>query len=250
MTKKFYVISEARADFITASEIADRILLHEITWLDEDIINSQREWVSEDSPGSHLAWTTVSHRAREVGIRVQGHFNGEPGLPDARAARRAILYVLKQFEPVDGILLIRDLDDQKERKQGLEQARTTDTSGTRIVVGVANCERESWVISGFDPENEDEKQLLGEEQQRLGANPCLRSHELTAGKSDIALRSPKRVLKVLTGDNWERQRRCWKATSLQVLWERGKDNGLVDYLEEIKVHLVPAIIGREVDDEE
>ena len=98
----------------------------------------------------------------------------------------------------------------------------------------------------FDPENEDEKQLLGEEQQRLGVNPCQRSHELTAGKSDIALRSPKRVLKVLTADNWERQRRCWKATALQVLWERGEDNGLVDYLEEIKTHLVPTITGHGV----
>lgn len=246
MSKKFYVVSEARADFITATELADRILLHEINWLDDELIESQREWVGEDSPGSHLAWTTVSHRAREVGIRVQGHFNGEPGFPDARAARRAILYVLSQFEPVDAIVLIRDLDDQHERKDGLEQARTVDSSGKKIVIGVARCERESWVISGFDPENEDEKQLLGEEQQKLGVNPCQRSHELTAGKSDIALRSPKRVLKVLTADNWERQRRCWKGTALQVLWERGEDNGLVDYLEEIKVHLVPTITGREV----
>lgn len=246
MTKKFFVVSEARADFITATELADRVLLTEVAWLDDEIIDSQRQWVGEVSPGCHLAWTAIAHRAREVGIRAHGHFNGKPGLPDASAARRAILYILKQFERVDGILLIRDLDDQHERRQGLEQARTADSSKTKIVIGVASCERESWVICGFDPEDDNEKQWLGEEHQKLGNNPCLRSHELTACKSDIALRSPKRVLKHLTGDNWERQRRCWKVTSLQVLKERGVVNGLADYLEEIKVHLAQVLTGREV----
>ena len=246
MSQKFFVVSEARADFITATELADRVLLAEIAWLDDALIESQRQWVGEDSPGSHLAWTTVAYRAREIGIRVQGHFNGEPGFPDARAARRAILYVLSQFDGVAAILLIRDLDDQDERRQGLEQARFADKSGTRIVIGVASVERECWVICGFDPEDEKEKQRLGEEHQKLGANPCLRSHELTASKSDIALRSPKRVLKFLTGDNWERQRRCWNSTSLQVLKDRGGENGLADYLDEIKAHLAPVISGHEV----
>jgi hypothetical protein len=245
VSKKFFVISEARADFITATELADRILLHEVEWLD-DVIDSQREWVGEDSPGTHLAWTTVSHRAREVGIRAQGHFNGESGYPDAHAARRAIRYLMKQFEVVDAIVLIRDLDDQQERREGLKQARDEDTSGVKIVIGVAGCEREAWVICGFDPVDDSEKQLLGEENQKLGSNPCLRSHELTAGKNDIALRSPKRVLKVLTGDNWERQQQCWRTTSLELLRERGEENGLTEYLDEIKQHLVPLITGHEV----
>jgi hypothetical protein len=244
MTMKFIVVSEARADFITATELADRVLLAEITWLDDAIIEPQREWIGEDTPGRHLAWSTVAHQAREIGIRVQGHFDGDPGLPDARAARRAILYVLKRFGNLDAILLIRDMDDQPERKQGLEQARTIDNSGKSLVIGVAYSERECWVISGFNPENDEETQRLGVERQKLGVNPSLRSHELTACKRDIALRSPKRVLKVLTGDNWERQRRCWKETSLQELKDRGEENGLADFLDEVKIHLVPLISGR------
>jgi hypothetical protein len=243
VSKKFFVVSEARADFITATELADRVLLTEIAWLDEHLIEFQREWVGEVSPGCHLAWATVSHRAREVGIRAQGHFNGEPGLPDARAARRAILYVLHQFSGVNGILLIRDLDNQHERKLGLEQARNDDKSGMLIIIGVAGCKRECWVICGFEPEDENETQLLAVERQNLGTNPCIRSHELTASSSDIALRSPKRVLKVLTGDNWERQRRCWMVTPLNVLKDRGEDNGLASYLDEIKLLLAPIIAG-------
>jgi hypothetical protein len=241
---KFIVVSEARADFVTATELADRILLVEVPWLDDELIEFQRHWIGEDSPGYHLAWTTVSHRARAIGIRAHGHFDGEPASPDAQAARRAILYVLKQFGSVDAILLIRDLDDQSERRDGLEQARTADASGKTIILGVANCEREAWVISGFDPESAVEEHVLGLENQKLGSNPCLRSHELTAGKNDQALRSPKRVLKALTGDNWERQQKCWRVTSLDVLSERGVDNGLASYLDEIRKHLAPMISGR------
>ena len=51
---------------------------------------------------------------------MHGHFNGEPGLPDARATRRALAYVLRRHEDeaVDAILLILDMDDQAERRPG------------------------------------------------------------------------------------------------------------------------------------
>jgi hypothetical protein len=245
MSKQFFVVSEARADFITATELADRVLLAEIAWLDDALIDSQRQWVGEDSPGVHLAWATMSHRAREIGIRAQGHFNGKPGLPDALAARRAILYILKKFDEVDAIVLVRDADDQNERRDGLEQARAADRSGKTIIIGVAFSKRECWIICGFDPIDDEERRLLDSERQRLGGDPCLRSHNLTA-KSEIADHSAKRVLKVLSRDNWERQRTCWKTTSLHVLRERGADNGLTAYLEEIKVHLTEEITGREV----
>jgi hypothetical protein len=250
MNMKFVVVSEARADFIIATELADRVLVAEIEWLEQELLDSQRDWIGEDSPGNQLAWTTISHSARELGIRAQGHFNGEPGLPDAHAARRAIRYVLKRFDPVDAILLIRDMDDQDERREGLEQARREheearreDSPVKKIIIGVAKSERECWVVSGFIPETEIEEQLLQKETQRLGMNPCLNSHELTACKREQELRSPKRVLKVLAGNDSEREKKCWRVTALAVLTERGPENGLADYLKEITVRLVPLISG-------
>ena len=171
---RLVVISEALADFTIATELADRVFVAEIGWLEEELLESQRQWVGEDTPGNHLTWTSVARRARSLGIRAQGHFHGEPGLADARAARRAIRYVLRRFETVDAILLIRDMDDQKERRQGLEQARREHASGERIVIGLANSERECWVISGFMPASESEVQLLDEERRKLGGDPCLR----------------------------------------------------------------------------
>ena len=74
------------------------------------------------------------------------------------------------------------------------------SSMATIVIGLAITERECWVISGFDPGDDDETQKLEDEKQNLGFDPCERSHDLTACKNDRAKRSPKRVLSVLTGE--------------------------------------------------
>jgi hypothetical protein len=241
----FVVIYEAKADFDTATELADRALVKGIDWLDETLLDSQRQWIGKDSAGALLTWKSIPERARELGIRVRGHFSGAPGLVDANAARRAIAYMLRLFDTVDAILLIRDMDDQIERRQGLEQARTLYASVTTIILGTANTERECWVISGFDAASDDEGKRLESETRKLGFNPCECSHQLTACKNDQALRSPKRVLAALTGDEWERHRTCWMATPLEVLKERGSKNGMADYLEEIENHLIPLITGYE-----
>ena len=245
MSKKFVVVHEAQADFTTATELADRVLVAKVDWLDETLLDSQRQWVDKDHSGFRLTWQSIPSKARALGIQVRGQFDGTPALPDAKAARRALAYVLKLFETVDAVLLIRDMDDQIERRQGLEQARTSYSSVVRTILGVAIPERESWVISGFEATNDEEQRRLESEIKRLGSNPCLRSHELTAGKDDLATRSPKRVLAALLDDHWERQRKCWHATSLTVLEARGRENGLADYLKEITELLIPLITGQE-----
>ena len=252
MSLRFVVIGEARADFTPATELADRVLLERVDWLEDSTLSHQRHWVGEMPAGEILTWTSIANLARAINIRVHGHFaidpknpSGakEPGLPDAKAARRAIAYVRHQLSQVDAILLIRDVDDQRERRAGLEQARVADSAECEIVIGIAIIERESWVVSGFQAQNPAEVERLLAETENLGWNPCLKSHALTAGKDDTALRSPKRVLASLVGTDGERQRACWMATPLQTLRERGTDNGLADYLAEIANRLVPLITG-------
>jgi hypothetical protein len=199
--------------------------------------------VGEDPSEGQLAWKSIPGRARELGISARGHFGDQPGLPDAQAARRAIAYVLRRFDAVDAILLIRDMDDHEQRRDGLRQARANDKSGKRIVIGLAIVERECWVISGFDPTSDEEQTKLAEESRKLGFDPCLRSHELTACKDDQAKKSPKRVLKALTCGGWERQRQCWQSTGLTVLDNRGEANGLKDYFTEFRQQIVPLITG-------
>jgi hypothetical protein len=241
MSLRFAVVHEADADFQTATELADRVLIEAIKWLDNDLLADQREWVAEEAGGRKLMWKGIKQLANEAGIRVHGHFDGEPGLPDAAAARRAIRYLLATMPDLKAILLIRDQDDEPARRGGLEQARSEDRSGIVIVVGVAVVERESWVISGYDPRDEEESGRLEAERKCLGFDPRLRSHELTACKDDQAIHSPKRVLRALCEDNRDRECRCWRDSSLDDLRARGDENGLAAYLREVRERLGPLI---------
>jgi hypothetical protein len=102
-------------------------------------------------------------------------------------------------------------------------------------------EREAWVISGFEPQDRDEQARLDSEGQALGFYPHERSHELTACKDDTAWRSPKRVMRLLTGGEFERERSCRRDAALARLRERGNENGLVQYLDEVRALLAPLI---------
>jgi hypothetical protein len=241
MSVRFAVVHEAGADFQTATELADRVLVEAIEWLDEDLLADQREWLAETAGGDRLTWKGIKQLARDAGIRVHGHFDGEPGLPDAAAARRAILFLLTTVPDMNAIVLIRDQDDEPERRAGLGQARSQDHSGIAIVVGLAIVERECWVVSGFEPQDEVESSLLDAERRTLGFDPRLRSHDLTACKNDNAVRSPKRVLRELTRNDRDRERSCWREVPLNVLRDRGGENGLAAYLQEVRDRLAPLI---------
>ena len=241
MSRRFAVVHEAEADLQTATELADRALIEAIDWLDEEQISHQREWVGTVEGESRLTWKAIKELARDAGIRARGHFDGKPGEPDAAAARRAILYLKAAVPDLRAILLIRDQDDQPERRDGLEQARRQDHGKMVIIVGLAVVEREAWVISGFNPQDEAETRRLDSERQTLGFDPPEQSHKLTACKDDKATRSPKRVLRNLSNDDRERERQCWTATSLEQLRDRGDQNGLAAYLLEVRDRLAPLI---------
>jgi hypothetical protein len=241
MSKRFAVVHEAAADFVTATELADRVLCEAIDWLDEDLLTHQRTWLGEVDRGDRLTWKGMRQLAQAAGIRVHGHFEGEPALPDAAAARRAILVLRRLCPDLDAILLIRDQDDEPERRGGLEQARSQDHGGITIVVGLAVVEREAWVISGFDPHDAAELARLEAERRHLGFDPRMRSHELTACKNDKAVHSPKRVLRQLAGADRNRERLCWTEAPLEILRQRGGQNGLAGYLAEVRNRLAPLI---------
>jgi hypothetical protein len=239
------VVYEAPADFRTATELADRVLIEAIDWFEPGLIEHQRSWVGDHS-GNPLTWKHTKRLALDHGIAFAGFFDGSPAEPDAYAARRAIRLLRHLLPDLDGVMLVRDQDDQPERRVGLEQARDEEKL-VPLVVGLAIVERETWVICGFDPQDQPESTRLAEERQTLGFDPRLRSHELTACKDDQAQRSPKRVLLKLGGGTHDREQRCWRETSLEILRERGTENGLKLFLEEVREKFAP-LIGHVAED--
>jgi len=249
MNLRFAVVHEAEADFRTATHLADRVLIEAVGWLDEHLVVDQREWIGANPAGQRLTWKGIPTLAKELGIKAHGHINGEPLEPDAGAARRAILYVKAVLDDLAAVVLLRDQDDQRERRDGLEQARGEHLGSPIVLVGLAVVEREAWVLAGFEPQDGAEQMRLDAERRLLGFYPHERSHELTACKDDTAPRSPKRALRALTDGDADRERRCWNDAPLDRLRSRGTQNGLAQYFEEVRTRLAPLIghVPRRID---
>ena len=88
MSQRFAVVHEAEADFQTATELADRVLVESIDWLDEELLVGQREWVFHSVEGWRLTWKAIPRLAREKGIRVHGHFRRRRRRSPVRSGRR------------------------------------------------------------------------------------------------------------------------------------------------------------------
>jgi len=242
---QFCVVFEDRADFQIATELADRILIEHVDWLqDPDVLDSVRVWTSAFE-GSQFRWRDIDGLGKRVGITIRGYFDRIPAKPDSRRARQAIQVMKRLIPHVSGIVLIRDADKEIERKQGLEMARQehiASGSTVAVVVGLAVTKRECWVLAGYEPTNDLERNLLENENEYLGFNPVTMSHQLTAQHDENNdKRSAKRVVSKLTQNDFERESTCWRETRLATLRANGSSNGLRDYLGEVELKLVPII---------
>ena len=98
------------------------------------------------------------------------------------------------------VLLIRDCDDQPERRRGLAQASTREPGHAwpfHVVIGLAHPKREAWVLAGFEPRDPDEHARLTTLRSELGHDPCTSSDQLTA-RTPGSKRDAKRVVAYCT----------------------------------------------------
>lgn len=246
------VVCEKDLDMFTARDLADRVLVETIDWLDQEHLPAMRHWRGLGPQESCLLWTTVDKEAKVRGIRIRGGFEAEESHQfDARTARRALI-LLSEIKPTpNAIVLIRDGDKQSEdRYRSLVNARNHAEKdyleGTPIVIGFAHPMKECWILAGFRPrpDSEEEEACLVSLRKELGFDPTKHPEKLTASDEN-AKKSPKRVLNELCGGDREREKLCWKETPLAVLRTRGKETGLAKYLEEVKTRLVPLFENRE-----
>jgi len=237
MSWSIALVCEAPADRETAARITTRVVCdHESLrdWMEPEYLRFRG--FRPDDP--HLLWREVKATAVANNVAVVGFINGLPASPDAHNALRA-LWLFHRLDPrPDAVMLIRDSDNDLERRDGLHQARDSEPWPFRVVIGFAHTKRECWHICGFDPKDETEQKRWDDERRTLGFDPRLKSHELTAKhdeKNDK--RSAKRVLSVLAGDDLDREAECLAV--ITVLRDRGEENGLRAFLHELETVLVP-----------
>jgi hypothetical protein len=250
---EFIVIVESSADARTATKLVERVLAEKIDWLEPEMLQHLFVWSGLEENTEHSCWkdlNSIISRAKESGIPIPkflGHRQNRGIKADGAAALKILNLVscLQKKRQIKAVIFIRDLDNQPERKEGIEQARSEYSDRQpklTIVIGTANRMREAWVLNGFVASNEREKQIIEEIKAQLTFDPCEESHRLHSKKEEAErMRNAKVVLEKLTGGDFERERICWEETSLELLKTRGVSTGLTDYLNEIKERLVGCI---------
>ncbi len=248
------VIGESDADLRIAIDLATRVLVDAIDWLEPDLLPGSVTWsgLTPGTEGSHWQDTkSILDQAQKHGIRLPrylSHSSKTPLKADG-AATKKILNLINQLQrqrDIGAVIFIRDLDDQPERRSGLEQARQEHGNPSlTIVIGTADRNREAWVLNGFEAKNSQEKKVLTAIAKDLKFDPCQEAHRLqeTSKIEPERQRNPKHVLKQLTGGDPDREQSRWQETNLDLLQQRGTATGLTDYLVEVKKYLPRMISG-------
>lgn len=251
---------ESPRDFETIRALVERVLRERGPEWIRDLIESSLapglgalEWTADGAGRDYFDIHQVKSYASRYGIRVpHGHFAGRPGEAGALMGRTAFR-VARELALTDSdliaVLLVWDMDDQANtRRSGLEQARTEAHTlmPLAIVLGCPDPMREAWLLAGFEPETDAERERLAGLRQELGFNPCEEAHRLDAKfdeKREQAKRNPKRVLDLLTNGEYAREARCCEHVSLWTLRIRGEHSGLTAFLDETAALLVPRLSG-------
>lgn len=234
---EFVVIVESSADAETATKLAERILAEKIEWLEPEQLQYLFRWSGLQEGTEYSCWKNVkqiidflTQSSNYKPPRYLGHSQEGALKADGAIATKVLGLVrfLQGVRSIKAVLLIRDLDDDPERRQGLEQARARHSnqqtaSGSavklEIVIGTADRMREAWVLNGFIPFSKDEERILQEIKTELAFDPCEESHRLRSNSRENfdRIRNPKVVLKRLTQNDRLREQQCWEATDLEIL---------------------------------
>jgi hypothetical protein len=258
---EFVIVAEAEADSRIASDLADRVLMEEgpemfpsLQWIgDQDpqyfrreILPGLRKWAGIKPETEFTTWAGIKTLGKRFpALQYLRPASGKPQNPDYAQGRKAILLsiLLRKENPPDALILVRDLDSQKERRDGLAQAKEEDVGRLAVVIATPNPKREAWVLNGFNPANDDERRELDSVNQQIGFDACREAERLRyTSQTSRPERDPKRILTRLTNQDSERERQCWAGTPLATLRERGEATYLKDYLDEIKTRLLPLLV--------
>jgi len=252
---EFIVIVESSADPRTATKLAERVLVEKIEWLDAEMLEHHFQWSGLEAGTDNSCWKYINQiieREKKSGFQPprflrrdkQGQKTLQPDGANTIKILKLVSY-LQKTRQIKAVLLIRDLDNQPQRREGIEQARSEHINRQHkleIIIGTADRMREAWVLNGFIPSNQEEGQILKEITTQLTFNPCEESHRLRNSLTEPdRLRNPKVVVEKLTGGRMQREQQCWEETSLELLRKNGVHTGLTAYIDEIEERLIPII---------
>jgi len=204
----FAVVAEGKADTQIACDLAERVVVEEVDWIEAESVAQLIRWQGADESRQYLTWAGIAKRFQAAGLVSHGRFRSVPGALDERRARKALLLLTSLLEPPAGVLLVRDTDDEVGRAESLERARQAGKWKFEVILATPHPKREAWVLAGFDSQNVGEQTALEQARSTLGFDPRLRAERLTA-RGTRGKRNAKKVLASLIRDA-EREQACWR----------------------------------------
>ncbi|MGH9841888.1 MAG: hypothetical protein ACREEM_24295 [Blastocatellia bacterium] len=237
------VIVEAEADAKIVCALADHLLLEEgPSWIEDHLLPVIRNWSGLEEGSAFTKWTSIDDLfGRFPRLRFRRRSSEQKKKPYYAAARKAIILapLLRRPTPI-ALILMCDIDSQKERRDGLMQAREDEQMHLTTIIATPNPKREAWVLNGFVCENEIEQAELESIRQEINFDPCQEAHRLRyTSQGSQAARDPKKILARLTAGSRERETQCWTETPLTTLRVRGVETHLNAFLNEVSDRLLP-----------
>lgn len=246
---RLVLIVEAQADADAASILADRVFIEgDAEWIDAETLPGLRQWTGIEPLTPYTRWKGLGALAVRHGVRTHGRGLGA----DGAAARKALLLVIRaqaRDDEIAAVVLVRDMDNQPERRTSMEYARAelADNLAFQVAIAAPDPKREAWILHGYEPQNDRETRLLEDERRRLGFDPITNPDRLRGDRRRGAHqqdRDMKSVVERLTAGDHDREWRCLERTPLSVLKGRGQRTGLADYLDEAATRLLPLLRDR------
>lgn len=221
--------------------LGDRIMVEEgPDWLEPELLDVLRRWQALDPGQDFTKWTALKrargerHRPRYLGRSA----STERGSDYAMGV--VALLAAAQLAPDSGdtraVLMLRDADSSKDRRDGLRQAAAEPRfAHLNVMVGIADKMSEAWVLAGWQPRDASERAKLAACCADLGFDPTRTPQRLRAPKPE-AQRHPKAVVQRLLQDDLDRE------AALALLSENGAGSGLADLIEQMR-RILPELIG-------
>jgi len=246
MTMRLVLIVEAQADADAAGILADRVFIEgDADWIDAETLPNLRQWTGIAPTTEFARWNGLGGFARQLGIRTHGRGLGA----DGTAARKALLLVIHAHsndDEIEAVVLVRDMDNQPERRASMEAARDelAEKLAFHVAIAAPDPKREAWILHGYEPQNAKEELLLTDERKRLGFDPVTKPERLRGDRrrgAEQEDRDMKLVVERLTAGDYDRECLCLTTTPLALLKDRGQETGLADYLGEVEARLLPLL---------
>jgi hypothetical protein len=258
------IVCEDSAHYFLATELADRVLLHEAQargadWIDDRSLAHLRSFAGPDGAPGYCSMSRAKQIAEDLGrtvtvggrpIKLRGHITPGQALgPETGFWRRVLLHFAAQEAPPALVIVMKDTDGEHARLDGLRKALSL-VGNLPVIVGAPHQDAEAWFVAGFQPASTLERDRHATCTGDLMFDPCQQPHRLTAHPND-ATTDAKRVLRrIAFGDD----RSCPPSPDelvglcertlrdLRVLEARGAQCGLATFLADLHERYVPLFI--------